>query len=143
MLTLPFALAGGVMALVIRDLPFSIPAGVGFIALAGVSVITGIVLTTNLQKADRRIEVTERVARSAADSLRAPLSTALIAAVGFIPAAIATGTGSEVQRPLASVVIGGLAVSFVLSMLALPAMLLLATRWQERRAARGDSEDGS
>ncbi len=129
--SLPFALGGGVLGLVVRGLPFSIPAGVGFIALAGVSVCTGIVMCGNLaaQPPDRPAK--DRVRDAALASLRARLSTALIAAIGFVPAAIATGAGAEVQRPLATVVIFGLSVSMVVSLLALPAMLLLVTR-QER-----------
>ncbi|MBS2011754.1 MAG: efflux RND transporter permease subunit [Deltaproteobacteria bacterium] len=124
MLNLPFALAGGIGALALRGLPFSIPAGVGFIALAGVSVCTGIVMTTNFLSATAEDPAT-RVREAAVASFRARLSTALIAAVGFIPAAIATGAGAEVQRPLATVVIGGLIASMLLSLFALPAMLLL------------------
>lgn len=123
-LSLPFAVAGGAVSLVLRGLPFSIPAGVGFIALAGVSVMTGIVMTTNLQKHEAIEDPIERVRTAARESLRAPLSTALVAAVGFIPAAFATGTGAEVQRPLATVVIGGLIVAMVIAMVALPVMLL-------------------
>lgn len=127
-LNLPFALAGGVLGLVMRGLPFSIPAGVGFIALCGVSVCTGIVMTNALLSKPPSMPATERVRNSALDSLRARISTALIAAVGFIPAATATGAGAEVQRPLATVVIAGLVVSMFVSLLALPAMLLLAAR---------------
>lgn len=124
-LSLPFALAGGVAALAARGLPFSIPAGVGFVALCGVSVCTGIVMTSNLLREPLTKSPQERVRDAALASLRARISTALIAAVGFIPAAIATGTGAEVQRPLATVVIGGLLSSMVLSLLALPVMLLM------------------
>jgi cobalt-zinc-cadmium resistance protein CzcA len=126
--SLPFALAGGVLGLVVRGLPFSIPAGVGFIALAGVSVCTGIVMTGNLAREPEDKPALHRVRDAALASLRARISTALIAAIGFVPAAIATGAGAEVQRPLATVVIFGLSVSMVLSLLALPAMLLLVTR---------------
>jgi cobalt-zinc-cadmium resistance protein CzcA len=127
-LILPLAAAGGVLGLVVRGLPFSIPAGVGFIALAGVSVCTGIVMTSNLLAQPRENAAVARVREAALASLRARISTALIAAIGFVPAALATGTGAEVQRPLATVVIFGLLVSMVLSLLALPALLLLAVR---------------
>ena len=126
-LGLPFGVAGGTLALVLRGLPFSIPAGVGFIALAGISVCTGIVLTTNLL-AEKEGAPALRVRRAALASFRAILTTALLASIGFVPAAIATGAGSEVQRPLDTVVIGGLVVSTALSLLALPAMLFLASR---------------
>ncbi|AKU96461.1 Cobalt-zinc-cadmium resistance protein CzcA [Labilithrix luteola] len=127
-LNLPFAVAGGVFALVLRGLPFSIPAGVGFIALCGVAVMTGIVMTQSLMDTPRDEDVVSRVRKASLAAFRAPLSTALVAAIGFIPAAIATGTGAEVQRPLATVVIGGLLIGMVLSMLTLPAMLLIVAR---------------
>ncbi len=125
LLVIPFAIAGGLTALRLRGLPFSIPAGVGFIALCGVSVITGIVMTTNLLSLPDTTPLKERVEQAALASLRARISTALVAAVGFVPAALATGIGAEVQRPLATVVIGGLIAGMVLSLPALPSMLLL------------------
>jgi cobalt-zinc-cadmium resistance protein CzcA len=128
LLNLPFALAGGVAALWLRGLPFSIPAAVGFIALCGVSVMTGIVMTTNLLALPGDTDLVERVRRAAVSSLRVVASTALIAAVGFIPAALAAGKGAEVQRPLATVVIGGLLMSMLISLPALPSMLLVAAR---------------
>jgi heavy metal efflux system protein len=128
LLNLPFALAGGIFALVLRGLPFSIPAAVGFIALCGVSVMNGVVMTTNLLHQPSSKDPKEQVRESALLSLRAIASTAIVAAIGFIPAAIATGTGSEVQRPLATVVIGGLIVAMLLSLPALPAMLYLTAR---------------
>lgn len=134
MLNLPFAIAGGVLALWLRGMPFSIPAGVGFIALCGVSVITGIVMTSNLLPLPMELPKRERVREAAMASLRARISTALIAAVGFVPAAIATGKGAEVQRPLATVVIGGLLMGMLLSLPALPAMLLYVVEG-------GDSND--
>jgi len=133
-LSLPFAVAGGVVGLALRGLPFSIPAGVGFIALAGLSVCTGVVMTGNLLRQPPDKPAVERVRDASLASLRAPLSTALIAALGFIPAALATGAGAEVQRPLATVVIGGLVASMLLSLLALPAMLLLVARREDARA---------
>jgi cobalt-zinc-cadmium resistance protein CzcA len=128
MLNLPFALAGGIAALALRGMPFSIPAAVGFIAVTGVSVMTGLVMTTQLLSRPRSESVADRVRAAAKHSLRSIVSTGLIAAVGFVPAAIATGTGAEVQRPLATVVIGGLIASLALSLFALPSMLLLAAR---------------
>ena len=128
MLNLPFALAGGIAALALRGMPFSIPAAVGFIAVTGVSVMTGLVMTTQLLSRPRSESVADRVRAAAKHSLRSIVSTGLIAAVGFVPAAIATGTGAEVQRPLATVVIGGLVASLALSLFALPSMLLLAAR---------------
>ena len=130
--SLAFALGGGVVGLMAAGLPFSIPAGVGFIALSGVSVCTGVVITGNLIKQPADTPAFDRVRDAALASLRAPISTALVAAIGFVPAALATGAGAEVQRPLATVVIFGLSTSMVLSLLALPAMLLLVER--RRRA---------
>ena len=127
--------------MVLRSLPFSIPAGVGFIALCGVSVMTGIVMTSNLLALPASIEPLERVKRAARQSLRAPLSTALVAAVGFIPAAIATGTGAEVQRPLATVVIGGLIVAMMVSMLALPVMLLVVAKSEHGKKPEADDDE--
>lgn len=140
-LSLPFALSGGLLGLVVRGLPFSIPAAVGFIATAGVAVMTGIVLTTSVQAHMHIKDPVEQLRLSAKASLRAPLSTALVAAVGFIPASIATGTGSEVQRPLATVVIFGLIVGMVLSLIALPCMLLLVRRWEVLHPPKPDDEE--
>lgn len=127
-LSLPFAIAGGTVGLFARGLPFSIPAGVGFIALSGVSVMTGIVITSSLLATPRTMSTMERVRSAAPASFRAPLSTGLVAALGFIPAALATGMGAEVQRPLATAVIFGLLVGMIMSMVALPTMLLLIAR---------------
>ncbi|MEI7892291.1 MAG: CusA/CzcA family heavy metal efflux RND transporter [Myxococcales bacterium] len=132
LLNLPFALSGGVLALWLRGLPFSIPAGVGFVALCGVSVITGIVMTSNLLPISEELPKSQRVRQAALASLRARISTAMIAAIGFVPAAIATGKGAEVQRPLATVVIGGLIMGMLLSLPALPAMLMYVTGGKER-----------
>lgn len=141
-LNLPFAVAGGVIALVARGLPFSIPAGVGFIALCGVSVMTGIVMTQSLIAMPKEPDVVERVRKASQAAFRAPLSTALVAAIGFIPAALANGTGAEVQRPLATVVIGGLLIGMFVSMLALPAMLLIVARqMQNEPEVREEDEE--
>ena len=139
-LNLPFAVAGGVLALTVRGLPFSIPAGVGFIALCGVAVMTGIVMTESLINTPRGPDVEARVRKASLAAFRAPISTALVAAIGFIPAATATGTGAEVQRPLATVVIGGLLIGMVVSMLALPAMLLIVARREQNEPVEQDAE---
>ncbi|OJY22046.1 MAG: hypothetical protein BGO98_35070 [Myxococcales bacterium 68-20] len=141
LVNLPFAIGGGVVALVLRGLPFSIPAGVGFIALCGVAVMTGIVMTQSLIDTPREPDIVARVRKASLAAFRAPFSTALVAAIGFIPAAIATGTGAEVQRPLATVVIGGLLIGMVISMLALPAMLLVAAR-REALEPEEEEDDG-
>jgi cobalt-zinc-cadmium resistance protein CzcA len=107
---------------------------VGFIALCGVSVMNGVVMVTQLNEQPASRPAEERIERAALHSLRAIMSTALVAAIGFVPAALATGTGAEVQRPLATVVIGGLVAAMILSLPALPTMLLLATRGRLRAA---------
>jgi cobalt-zinc-cadmium resistance protein CzcA len=129
MLTLPFAVGGGVVALSARGLPFSVPAAVGFIALAGASVMGGSVMTARLLETDRTLALTERVRLAAMALFRPMLSTTLLAALGFVPMAIASGAGAEVQRPLATVVIGGLLLHTLLALFAMPVMALFAMRW--------------
>jgi cobalt-zinc-cadmium resistance protein CzcA len=123
----PLALMGGVVALWLRGLPFSIPAGVGFIAVAGVAVLNGVVLAGELI---RRLgasdcELDLEVRRSGAAVFRPVLTTALVAAFGFIPMAFSTHAGAEVQRPLATVVIGGILSSTALGLFVLPVTLRL------------------
>jgi cobalt-zinc-cadmium resistance protein CzcA len=122
-LNVPFAITGGIFALALRGMPFSITAGVGFIALFGVAVLNGLVLVSYIQK--RRDEgATSVIAASegARIRLRPVLTTALVASLGFIPMAFASGAGAEVQKPLATVVIGGLITSTVLTLLVLPTL---------------------
>ena len=126
----PLALIGGVVALWLRGLPFSIPAAVGFIAVAGVAVLNGVVMAGELT---RRLQTSEEsvgteVQRAAAAVFRPVLTTALVAAFGFIPMAISTHAGAEVQRPLATVVIGGIVSSTALGLLVLPIVLRLLVR---------------
>ncbi|MDB4980372.1 MAG: cation transporter, partial [Myxococcales bacterium] len=120
----PFSLVGGVAALWLRDLPFSIPAAVGFIAVSGVAVLNGVVMAS---EAHRRVERGEYgrlpIRQSATTVLRPVLTTALVAIVGFVPMAISQAAGAEVQRPLATVVIGGLLSSTILELLTLPVLL--------------------
>jgi cobalt-zinc-cadmium resistance protein CzcA len=119
----PLALAGGVFALLLRGMPFSISAAVGFIAVSGVAVLNGLVLISAINKrlADG-VEPGDAVIDGALERLRPVLMTALVASLGFVPMAIATGTGAEVQKPLATVVIGGLITSTVLTLFVLPAI---------------------
>jgi cobalt-zinc-cadmium resistance protein CzcA len=122
-LGVPFAVVGGVVALWLRDLPFSISAGVGFIALFGVAVLNGLVLVTFAERMQHDGAEPLRAIREAAElRLRPVLTTALVAALGFIPMALSTAPGSEVQRPLATVVIGGLVSASLLTLLVLPAV---------------------
>ncbi len=122
-LNVPFAVVGGVLALWLRGLPFSISAGIGFIALFGVAVLNGLVLVSFCQRmqADGMDRV-RAIRQAAALRLRPVLTTALVAALGFIPMALSTAPGSEVQRPLATVVIGGLLSASLLTLLVLPAV---------------------
>ena len=135
---IPFALTGGVFALWLRDIPLSISAGVGFIALSGVAVLNGLVMIAfirNLREAGRPLHVA--IDEGALTRLRPVLMTALVASLGFIPMALATGTGAEVQRPLATVVIGGILSSTALTLLVLPALYGWAHRKEEQRNITG------
>ncbi len=120
---IPFAVVGGIFALLLRGMPFSISAGVGFIALFGVAVLNGVVMVSYINKLrDEGKSIAEAVREGAETRFRPVLMTALVASLGFIPMAIATSAGAEVQRPLATVVIGGLITSTVLTLLILPAL---------------------
>ncbi len=128
----PFALTGGILALWLRDIPLSILAGVGFIALSGVAVLNGLVMIAfirSLREEGKLLDVA--ILEGALTRLRPVLMTALVASLGFIPMAIATGTGAEVQRPLATVVIGGILSSTVLTLLVLPILYRLAHQKEE------------
>lgn len=119
----PFALTGGVVALWLRDIPLSISAGVGFIALSGVAVLNGLVMLAFIRNLrEQGLALDDAVKQGALTRLRPVLMTALVAAIGFVPMALATGTGAEVQRPLATVVIGGILSSTALTLLVLPVL---------------------
>ncbi|MBK8202440.1 MAG: efflux RND transporter permease subunit [Bdellovibrionales bacterium] len=136
----PLALVGGVLGLKANGLPFSITAGVGFIALAGISVLNGVVLINcfnDLQaKGLRGIEL---VRKGTALRIRPVLMTALVAIFGFIPMMLSTGVGAEVQRPLASVVIGGLISSTALTLLVLPCVYLMFERFMSSAVTSGET----
>jgi heavy metal efflux system protein len=122
----PLALTGGVAALLLRGIPFSISAGVGFIALSGVAVLNGVVMLSfikQLREEGRSLE--DAIREGALTRLRPVLMTALVASLGFVPMALNVGIGSEVQRPLASVVIGGIVSSTILTLVVLPALYAL------------------
>ena len=122
-LNVPFAATGGILALLVRDLPFSISAGVGFIALFGIAVLNGVVLVSYILKLQASgLDRVQAAVEGATTRLRPVLMTVLVASLGFIPMAIATGAGAEVQRPLATVVIGGLITSAALTLFVLPAV---------------------
>ncbi len=131
---IPFAIVGGVIALALRGMPFSISAGVGFIALFGVAVLNGVVMVSFINHLrEEGKSVIDAVNEGAMTRLRPVLMTALVASLGFIPMALATSAGAEVQRPLATVVIGGLITSTLLTLLILPTLYA----WFERDA-KGD-----
>jgi cobalt-zinc-cadmium resistance protein CzcA len=119
----PLALTGGVFALWLRDMPFTISAGVGFIALSGVAVLNGLMLVSFIrQLRTEGLSVEEAVIQGCLRRLRPVLMTALVASLGFVPMALATSMGAEVQRPLATVVIGGILSSTFLTLVVLPAI---------------------
>jgi cobalt-zinc-cadmium resistance protein CzcA len=125
----PLALTGGIVALLLRDIPLSISAGIGFIALSGVAVLNGLVIIAFIERLrEEGRPLMEAVREGALTRLRPVLMTALVASLGFVPMAIATGAGAEVQRPLATVVIGGIISSTILTLLVLPALYVLFRR---------------
>ncbi|WP_295219878.1 CusA/CzcA family heavy metal efflux RND transporter [uncultured Chryseobacterium sp.] len=132
---IPMSAIGGVFALVIRDMPFSISAGIGFIALFGVAVLNGIVLigTFNQLEKDGEIDVLKRVMEGTKTRLRPVLMTAAVASLGFLPMAISTGAGAEVQKPLATVVIGGLVTATFLTLFVLPMLYIIFNTKINRR----------
>ena len=133
-MAVPFSAIGGILALTLRDMPFSISSGVGFIALFGVSVLNGIVLLSAIRDLELESDLTliGRVREACLSRFRPVLMTALVAALGFLPMAISTGNGAEVQRPLATVVIGGLITSTILTLLVLPSLYLIVNRRKRR-----------
>ncbi len=119
----PLALTGGIVTLWLRDMPFSISAAVGFIALSGVAVLNGLVMINSInQRVRDGKDVVAAIFEGAMQRLRPVMMTALVASLGFIPMAIASGAGAEVQKPLATVVIGGLITATILTLLVLPAI---------------------
>ncbi|MBX9602485.1 MAG: CusA/CzcA family heavy metal efflux RND transporter [Bryobacteraceae bacterium] len=127
---IPFAVTGGVFALLLRGMPFSMSAGVGFIAVSGVAVLNGVVMMSFINhNRDAGMSWLDAVRIGAVSRLRAVLMTAAVASLGFLPMALSTTSGAEVQRPLATVVIGGLATSTLLTLLVLPTLVLA---WQAR-----------
>ncbi|MDR5855761.1 CusA/CzcA family heavy metal efflux RND transporter [Caballeronia sp. LZ062] len=137
---IPFALSGGVVSLWLRGIPLSITAAVGFIALSGVAVLNGLVMISFIRNLrDEGAPLDEAVREGALTRLRPVLMTALVASFGFIPMAIATGTGSEVQRPLATVVIGGILSSTALTLLVLPVLYRVAHSMSFRKTAPNDT----
>jgi cobalt-zinc-cadmium resistance protein CzcA len=134
---IPFAIVGGVFALALRGMPFSISAGVGFIALFGVAVLNGVVMVSYINRLrEEGKSVKDAVQEGAMTRLRPVLMTALVASLGFVPMALATSAGAEVQRPLATVVIGGLITSTLLTLLILPTLYDWFERERKNEVAR-------
>jgi len=124
--TVPLGIAGGIFSLAIAGLPFSISVAVGFIVLAGVAVLNGLVMMTAIQgHLESGTELVEAIYSGAVERYRSILMTAIVPSLGFVPMAIATGTGAEVQKPLAIVVIGGLITATILTLFVLPAVTRL------------------
>ncbi len=121
----PLAALGGVVTLLLRGMPFSISAGVGFIALSGIAVLNGLVLVSTIKRyRSEGLKISDAVRESAITRLRPVFMTALVAALGFVPMAVSTGVGAEVQRPLATVVVGGILTSTALTLIVLPALYM-------------------
>ncbi|MBX9771091.1 MAG: efflux RND transporter permease subunit, partial [Candidatus Obscuribacterales bacterium] len=135
---IPFAVVGGVFALAIRGMPFSISAGVGFIALSGVAVLNGVVMVSYINSLKEHMDTEAAVFEGALTRLRPVLMTALVASLGFFPMAFSSSAGAEVQRPLATVVIGGLITSSILTLLLLPNLYI----WFENTAKRLEGRNG-
>lgn len=130
---IPLAITGGIFALWLRNMPFTISAGVGFIALSGVAVLNGLIMISYFNSLrERGYVLRDAVREGALTRFRPVLMTALVASMGFVPMAIATGSGAEVQRPLATVVIGGIISSTFLTLVLLPTLY----DWIEQRSER-------
>jgi cobalt-zinc-cadmium resistance protein CzcA len=128
--SVPLAVTGGIFALALRGMPFTISAGVGFIALSGIAVLNGIMLISFInQLREQGRNLRDSVVEGTLTRLRPKLMTALVASFGFVPMAIATGAGAEVQRPLATVVIGGIITSTFLTLVLLPVLY----EWLEQK----------
>jgi cobalt-zinc-cadmium resistance protein CzcA len=130
--SIPFAVTGGILSLLIRGIPFSISAAIGFIALLGIAILNTMVLVDFINHLrDKGMKVAEAVREGAITRLRPVLITALVAALGFFPMAVSHGMGSEVQRPLATVVIGGLITSTILTLILIPILYI----WLEEKTS--------
>jgi cobalt-zinc-cadmium resistance protein CzcA len=138
-MAVPLSAVGGILALWLRGMPFSISSGIGFIALFGVSVLNGIVLLSAIKQLrhNQFSDIKEMIRSASLSRLRPVLMTALVAALGFLPMAISTGNGAEVQRPLATVVIGGLITSTLLTLILLPTLyyIIFKSKWMKSTAA--------
>jgi cobalt-zinc-cadmium resistance protein CzcA len=139
---IPLALAGGVFALLLTELPFSVSAAVGFIVLSGVTVLNGLVVMSSINnRIDAGKPIDAAISEGTMERVRAVLMTGIVPAIGFVPMALATGTGAEVQKPLAIVVIGGLITSTLLTLFVLPAISHLLLRGRHKQHVKGDYDD--
>ena len=139
---IPLALAGGVFALLVAGLPFSVSAAVGFIVLSGVTVLNGLVVMSSVnQRIDDGLPIDRSIVEGTMERMRAVLMTGIVPAIGFVPMALASGTGAEVQKPLAIVVIGGLITSTALTLFVLPAIGHLLLRGRRVRHVAGSYDD--
>jgi cobalt-zinc-cadmium resistance protein CzcA len=138
-LAVPLGLAGGVFTLALTGIAFSVSAAVGFICLAGVAVLNGLVVMTAIrERIENGAPIAEAIRNGMADKMRAVVMTGFVPAIGFVPMALAHGTGAEVQKPLATTVIGGLIAATILTLLVLPAIARVVLGWGERASKRGD-----
>ena len=138
LVAVPLAMLGGMTALMLRDMTLNVSSAVGFITLFGVAVQNGVIMVSKLEQLRAEgVPLREAVERGAADRLRAVLLTATVAGLGMLPAALARGIGSDVQRPLATVVVGGLVSATVLTLFVLPALYYMIERWMEKRRRPG------
>ena len=137
LVNVPFALVGGIAALWLRGLTLNLSASVGFIALFGVAVLNGVVMLAAIRalREDDGMPLEPAILAGASSRLKPVLMTALVASIGFAPMALSHGAGAEVQRPLATVVIGGIVTSTLLTLIVLPTLYEMMERWVERRAA--------
>ncbi len=143
LINVPFALVGGIAALWIRGLTLNLSASVGFIALFGVAVLNGVVMIAAIRalREDEGLPLHGATLAGAGSRLKPVLMTAMVAAIGFVPMALSHGAGAEVQRPLASVVIGGITTSTLLTLIVLPTLYEMMERRYEIAARRRRSED--
>jgi cobalt-zinc-cadmium resistance protein CzcA len=140
--SIPFAMTGGIIALWLRDMPFSISAAIGFVVLSGVAVLDDMLLVSTIRRLRREgAGLEEAVENAAMTRLRPILMTTLVAAVGFLPMAFNTGIGAEVQRPLATVVIGGVISAMVMSLLVLRVLYMVVASPGESKAIDAGDEN--
>jgi cobalt-zinc-cadmium resistance protein CzcA len=140
-LAVPLGLAGGVFTLALTGINFSVSAAVGFICLAGVAVLNGLVVMTAIRdRSEGGLPIAQAIREGMAEKMRAVIMTGFVPAIGFVPMALAHGTGAEVQKPLATVVIGGLIAATILTLLVLPALAkVILGRTQDQKEQEGST----